>query len=1010
MSGDRSTKAAKQLFGNRSRHGTEGNVEQDVVRLLETFEPGIVEKQYRNADIYLPNRRCFIETKAYPKAKNPDAPQGKERESPRAQLDRYVTTEIEDTLNAPGLEFDGPASTSPWTGILTDGKHWHVYSYSHERESKGVHEKSCNFINEAEMLVDFLWGIIGSEQIRQDLIPWQPGPAFGSMKMELDTLYDELPKKASTPTNTKFKLWIDMMRTSGMVPNDDQGKTKLFLNHTFLIIIIRLVSHSLRPSHSRGDHKIPLEEGFASWLLGWERGKKLIGKIWERVELYDWRMRQGDVLRELYHDYVDADDRKLFGEFYTPDWLAAWMVEQIVDDAWIKRALPAAINGDTHGIGILDPACGSGTFLYHAARRIATSDAAQNIDPVKLATAITRLINGMDIHPVAVEMARVNVERALPSQPMGGASAHQIYLGDSLQVQKAEMPLYTDAPDTIYIETSNGQMIPIPRSLATNEDFADQMRQLVNAAKDNQQVPSHITKHHDRKKLKACFDTLTQIIDKQGNSVWAWYAINAIGPRLLAERKIDRVIANPPWVKLADIQVRGRKRTMEQTGRTLGLQAGGKQSPHLDIASYFIIMARTLYMNDPKNNPAAWLVKRSALNAGQWGPFRHEHASTLTQSIDLYDLNPFNGGDATRCCILMEHRTAKGTRHPRLKAQRTIKKRFFVHESLNAVRNRFKLTNAEEPIPQEPSAYDTTTILQGATIVPHVLLAIESSVPTGHLGWTRITTSPSMHKPWKDLETQQGEIPTHWIRPILRSTSVLPYTLDTPLPDVIVPVNANNRLHSSPGNECPFWNELEEIYDRYKGIGRSTPKTLLKQIDFRKKLSNQPLKASSKLRMVIYPSSGDIMRAARARAGTAVVDSTLFWTLTRTEDEAAYLIAILNAPCLKRAFGQSKESGRHFQTHLWYKIPIPRYHAKNSLHVKLAKLCPKAEDIAQKKAKELRKIKPDISYLALSKAVRNAVIQSEIGRRIDDTVAILLPDQVTQLREDAELSASLKLI
>ena len=43
------------------------------------------------------------------------------------------------------------------------------------------------------------------------------------------TLYRELPIKAVMTTRTKMELWLDMMRTSGMVPEDEAGKDRLFV-------------------------------------------------------------------------------------------------------------------------------------------------------------------------------------------------------------------------------------------------------------------------------------------------------------------------------------------------------------------------------------------------------------------------------------------------------------------------------------------------------------------------------------------------------------------------------------------------------------------------------------------------------------------------------------------------------------------------------------------------------------------------------------------------------------
>lgn len=85
------------------------------------------------------------------------------------------------------------------------------------------------------------------------------------------------------------------------------------------------------------------------------------------IHSYEWRRRPGDVLRPLYEQFVDERDRKAFGEFYTPDWLAEMLVAQVCDDEWceaaIAKAIPAVRNAvELEGVGVLDPTCGSGTF------------------------------------------------------------------------------------------------------------------------------------------------------------------------------------------------------------------------------------------------------------------------------------------------------------------------------------------------------------------------------------------------------------------------------------------------------------------------------------------------------------------------------------------------------------------------------------------------------------------------------------------------------------------------
>lgn len=856
---------------------------------------GTIESHYQlgndQADIYLPNRRTFIECKGYPKAADPEKPQGRERpESPQAQVERYVRAEIENELRMlPGLSMGMPSA--PWLGIVTDGSHWHVYRYPHEPDAQGTWQSSRTFLNEGDALAVFLSETLGAEMVGKEWIPEKPGELFSDLKEDLDELYEHLPRRAEQPTRTKRELWFDMMQTSGMVPRDRAGQKRLFLAHSFLIVIARLVSHTLRGPQREGSWTEALKDGFASWVLDFNRGKAWTRRIWDRVDGYDWRKRRGDVLRDLYHRYVHEKDRKVFGEFYTPDWLAALMVEEVLDDDWVENAAGAVLNHKLEGVGVLDSACGSGTFLYHAARRILASPSVQELRPVEQSNVVTHLVNGMDIHPVAVEIARVNVERALPAEPTEGGSALRVFLGDSLQVNTRGEMLFGHTNDAMILTTPGGDQVLIPMELVQSRSFAENMRRIVNAAAQGKPLPHGISSGRTRDALKACHRKLAEIIEAEGNSVWTWYAVNIAGPYLLAKRKIDRIVGNPPWVRLSDIQVEERKRVMEAFGESLGLQAGGKLAPHLDIASYFVLRTRELYAKDPGQNPAAWLVKKSAIHAGQWALFRTRHAETLAQTVDLQDLNPFRGGDATRCCLLMEHRRLAGTTVNRMEARRTSRRtrRPLPHEALNTARNRFEFVEAPDPLPQAPSDYDTRHIKQGATIVPHALALIKSWKNAPRPGWGHVETDRSRHGEWANIRSQRGQVPTAWMRPMHTSTDLLPYMAQRKPPHAIIPLDQYGELHSDPGKGCLFWRELDEIYDAHKPRGRGTPKTLIKRFDYAGALSAQPLNPQHGHRMVLYPAAADIMRAARAKAGAAVVDASLYWLMVGSNTEACYL-------------------------------------------------------------------------------------------------------------------------
>ena len=145
--------------------------------------------------------------------------------------------------------------------------------------------------------------------------------------------------------------------------------------------------------------------------------------------------------------------------------------------------------------------------------------------------------------------------------------------------------------------------------------------------------------------------------------------------------------------------------------------------------------------------------------------------------------------------------------------------------------------------------------------------------------------------------------------------------------------------------------------------------------------------------MVLYPKSDDIMRAARTQAGGGFADHGLYWLVAHSADEAAYLTALLNAPCLERAFAESRKSGRDFHQHPWRKVPIPKHNADDSRHVELVRLCERAERAAAAQAKGWF---PSVGRTKLSTAVRQRLAASGVLRDIDEIAARLLPDQAVK--------------
>ncbi|HOU89949.1 MAG TPA: N-6 DNA methylase [Polyangiaceae bacterium] len=105
-----------------------------------------------------------------------------------------------------------------------------------------------------------------------------------------------------------------------------------------------------------------------------------------------------DLFKPLYQGLVPDRIRHDPGEYYTPDWLADHVLERVGFTAAPRARL-------------LDPACGSGTFLVRAVRALVASG---ELEPPELLAHVSgQHLVGFDLNPLAVLAARANLLLAL---------------------------------------------------------------------------------------------------------------------------------------------------------------------------------------------------------------------------------------------------------------------------------------------------------------------------------------------------------------------------------------------------------------------------------------------------------------------------------------------------------------------------------------------------------------------------------------------------------------------
>ena len=1009
--------AARKILDAPSRK-FEDHIRGDIVRLLDEMQIESISPYPTDdgpADIYLPRLRLFIETKASGLVNDPNSPQPRDNnETPKEQLERYIFSEIRREKGM--LDLDGNLDRR-WVGILTDGHVWHAWLYDHST-SASAREEFCGISpTSPEELIQRISILIADGPIGKPWIPANPRSVFENDLQQLQNIYDWLPSNQQVSLDTKIELWLELLRTAGMEPENDSAKHRLFVRHTFLVCLAKGIVDALASTGKVSSCKEVFDDGFVAWITKTLKGQEWGDTLLKRINEFEWRRRRGDVLRGLYEELIEPEDRKRFGEYYTPEWLAEWLVEEVLDDEWCDASVKAALvaeqqQRELQGVGVLDPTCGSGTFLYFATKKILSTPSLADLSPARKSTIVAKIVNGIDVHPVAAEISRATILRALPTLPSNGKSDIRVYEGDSLlTTQYDESSLFYPRNGEVKITTPRGAEVVLPKSFVDDPLFRDNLRRMMLCASKGQNIPSDIlmsVSEADKASMKRCHEKFIDIIHMEGNSVWTWFISNTAGPFRLAQQKVNRIVANPPWVKMADIQSKNRKQALENFAKfELEIWNGGKQAPHFDIAQLFIKRSRQLYLNDQNNDPAVWIVKRTVFRGGNWESFRNWHERYLAQSIDMEKVQVFGGGDARRCCVLFDIRKGKllfSSESSRVIGD-IIGSRPSSQMSLNEARKLLEFEAIAGEMPRIPSDY-VDHFRQGATVTPSVLLVVKDK-RISREGNIFVTTEKSTKSPWNSIDSQTGEIPKHWLRELVKSKRLLPFAISDQLLFTIVPTDLNGKLLVNPESESPFWDHLDAIYQENAGIGRSTPKSLINQINFSNKLDAQlkidgsrqkvsevrrdtPRRKLGGRQMVLYPQSGDHMRAARCSISTSVADNSLYRYIANSEEEAAYLVGILNAQCLGYAFQECRTSGRNFHLNPLKAVPIERYNRNNKLHKKIAEVSVEAEAVTNSLLKNLQDSRS--KQVALSKLIRENLTESGLFDKLDCLVRKILPN------------------
>ena len=920
-------------------------------------------------------------------------------------------------------------------GILTDGKYW-VLRWPNAARVNTSPPYAFTLPDADRWFKLHEWLRDHALVARQDITPTHEeilkhfGPNSPSYDRDIATLRALYSKYSNFETvATKRRLWHDLLRTAlGEVVEGDEFDD-LFVRHTYLTMVVGIVVQAtfgmkvkviaendpedlLRGrqfAEATGLHGV-VESDFFSWPI--EVGATpLIRTIARRVARFDWSSPPSDIAATLYQTVIPASERRQLGEYYTPRWLAKAIVKEIVTDPVNQR--------------VLDPSCGSGTFIAECVEHFLKAAKQQKVPDTKIFEMLRNAVTGIDVHPVATHLARaawVIAARPAIANSVNTAVTVPIYLGDSLQLRYQSRDMFAAQNVTISVRDEDDTELLFPISLVNRAESFDQMMvdvaDYLESGQDPQSALPDVVGLSDGEleTLSATIEKLQDLHSKGRDHIWAYYTRNLVRPITLARNKVDVIVGNPPWINYNQTTDILRDELVYQSRNVYGIWAGGRYATHQDVASLFYARSVDLYLKD--GGLIGMVMPHSALQAGQhtkwrtgeWksrGGARTLHVNfQVRKAWDLERLEP-NDFFPVPSSVVFAKRIGEEGKARALAG--TVRQWVGPTASASVRRIDMEITDTSAG---SLSPY-AKLARQGAVIVPRVLFFVnEVDNPASIHQSGTITTIPRRgaydKEPWKSLDLRDLDTRTveaDHVYDVHLGETVVPYSTLEPL-RAILPLNASSdelkvestethgiRPSSLHRRMQRRWRDVSEIWQNNRSAANTL--RLIDQLDYYGKFSSQMTwrrDPGGRPIRIAYAGSGT-PTATVVRGDQSIVDYTLYWINCESFNEAHYLTAIINSDQLyeqlKPLMPKGQFGARHVQKHLW-RLPIPEYDAANPDHVAVSDAGRRAALGVERELGNLRQRYARLTVTIARREVRKWLRESVEGKRVEEVVGVLL--------------------
>jgi hypothetical protein len=799
---------------------------------------------------------------------------------------------------------------------------------------------------------------------------------------ELNKWFNEAKKFGEVQVS--FEQWSKFL---SIAYGSFDARDNNFLIHTYLSIFSKMLAYSVVSSDDYIDdselkgildgtifHRFNIrnfvDNDFFHWIntgRSFNNLKKVYRLIAQEISNFDYQNVDEDVLKGVYQELIDIDTRHSLGEYYTPDWLC----ERIVQEFEFKKSDK-----------ILDPACGSGSFLRAAIHRI------RELNPDVSVEELNEQIYGIDIHPLSVQITKTTLLLALGKEVINAQKpVHlNIILANTLLAPEGVQNLFggefqMNIDKEKYFLTT--QVLDDVKMFDKALNLCDELaEQTMGKKKETEDVFENIFRKHFKgsgitarviESFYKIYTGLKSVKEKGRDSIWKFIVQNSYKPYFLAN-KFDYVIGNPPWFTYSSIRNEDYQNILNALAEKYEVKPDEvKNFTNLEIAAIFLSYCSSYFLKD--NSHLAFVLPRSFFSAD------HHNNSRTGKSkgyriINLWDFKDVKPLFRVPSCVFFVQKeekqrkiTSKGlpgkTFTGDLKSHNcklSEAKELSEVEENWYLRKQGKSTafsNQKSSSSKEENPYKKL-FKRGAEITPRNFYFIEltQEIPPD---WddriiniqTSASSKKEAKKPW-NLVDMHGRIESKFLFRTALAKSILPFALINP--DLItLPIEVNKtdglkdiKLFSVEElreegflNASKWFQNVERFWEVSK-TAANKDLTSIDYLNYHNKLLSQNLNAEY---VVIYNSSAKDANATVVNRNDLdlefLVDTKAYVYFTLNSNEAYYLTAILNSKIPNELMKDFQSKGLFGARDVHKKILdiyFPRFDETNEVHKKLAEL------------------------------------------------------------------------